>query len=140
MYVWNTALRTFTANTITARGRPVYLVDGMAATTPLAGNQLPDGGRIHLGGSDSGGIAGNVTLPAYTYVLEGDLTVPTGKTLTVQPGAIVDAMRFTRVYVRGTLNATGTAANRIIWRLLKGQTNAWDGIRFYGGSTWHGGV
>ncbi len=53
VYVWNTALRTFTGNTITSRGRPVYLLDGIASTTPLAGNQFPGGGRVHLGGGTS---------------------------------------------------------------------------------------
>jgi hypothetical protein len=95
----------------------------------------------------SGGplLAGNV------YVA-GQLFVPAGQTLTIQPGAIV---KFTgsRLIVDGTLDAQGTAGSPIVFTSVNddsmgGDTNAdggasaptpgnWDGIELRGGSTSH---
>ncbi|MFH1862589.1 MAG: T9SS type A sorting domain-containing protein [bacterium] len=79
--------------------------------------------QIHISGPQTG------TLSAATYIVDGDISVPVGQSLTIQPGAVFlfnGAFSFT---VNGYLFAIGTAADSI-----KFQTNTsipnWAGIEF----------
>lgn len=68
------------------------------------------------------------------YELGGDLTVPTGKTLTIQPGAILRGNAADRtVVVQGNLQAVGTAADHIVLSSVSEGSNNWDGISISGG-------
>ncbi|MDZ7262229.1 MAG: TonB-dependent receptor, partial [candidate division KSB1 bacterium] len=49
------------------------------------------------------------------YIVQGDITVPKGQTLTIEPGVIVKFAGYYRITVRGTLVANGTSSNRIIF-------------------------
>ena len=122
----------FTSNTLSSAGRALWLYDGIAATTPLADNYFPGGGHVHLGGYSA--LAASTTFPALSYVLENSFDVPAGVTLTVQPGAVLNARRFVTFTVHGGLIAQGTASARITWRLDPSETLAWYGLRFYGGA------
>ena len=61
-----------------------------------------------------------------TYVIQENITVAQGATLTIQPGTIVELSGGVAIYVSGTLNATGVTFN---WADGK---NQWTGISFYG--------
>ena len=118
----------FTSNTLSSAGRALWLYDGIAATTPLAGNHFPGGGHVHLGGYSA--LAASTTFPALSYVLENSFDVPAGVTLTVQPGAVLNARRYATFTVHGGLVATGTSTSGITWRLDPSETLAWYGLRF----------
>ena len=62
------------------------------------------------------------------YKITGDLTVPSGKTLTIQPGAIVkfDAGKRLTVSSGGTLIANGTADNKIVFTSIKDDSHGGD--------------
>lgn len=93
----------------------------------------------------SGALAGDTTWSG-TVTLSGDLTVPAGVTLTIQPGTVVTAAASdtlaagtdtsrVEIIVNGALIADGTEASPITF---KGSTpadpQAWSGITVVGGS------
>ncbi len=62
----------------------------------------------------SGNQSGTWTKAASPYILTGTVTVPTGQTLTLQPGVVVQFAYFNYdLTVNGTLTAVGTAADSI---------------------------
>lgn len=99
----------------------------------------------------SGSISDDTTGPllsGHTYVGSGHITVPTGKTLTIQPGAVIK-MSAGAFSVLGTLSAQGTAGQPIVFTSYRddsagGDTNGdgpssgskgdWRGLSFTWGS------
>jgi hypothetical protein len=67
------------------------------------------------------------------YYVVGEVTVPAGNTLTIEPGVDVLFDDDVRFYVEGTLEAIGTKSDSI--RFLKGEAGQWGSIRFIGGTT-----
>ena len=113
----------------------------LAALGVVAQAQVPISGNVSDG-------AGGPLLSGVVYHASGTLTVPTGTTLTIQPGAVI---KFTgsRLSVVGTLNALGTAVDPIVFTSLAddtagGDTNGdgpssgapgnWQGIHVSGGT------
>jgi len=80
------------------------------------------------------------------YVIEGDVTVPSGSTLTIQGGTDVefvngdmlasglDATR-TEMTINGSLNIAGTTANPVTFEMQQGQTGTWYGLVIGAGAT-----
>jgi hypothetical protein len=81
----------------------------------------------------SGNLSGN--LGPGTYLVVGDINVPSGQTLTVAPGTtfLHNGYWYWRIY--GTLNAVGTTADSIKWlRQNPVPENRWAGLRFLPGA------
>lgn len=87
----------------------------------------------------SGGpVAGTWDLAGSPYILQGDVTVPAGETLVVQPGVVVYAEQDTGLTVYGDLQAVGTADLPILFSGARGDLgggSGWTGIRFEGSAT-----
>lgn len=101
----------------------------------------------------SGTISSDTTWATTTaeYVVQGNLTINSGVTLTINPNVIVKFDAGLHFTVNGTLVATSTAGNEIFFTSIKddsvgGDTNGdvtatspaagnWDGINFNSGST-----
>ncbi len=78
----------------------------------------------------AGTVSGIWTKAASPYVVTGDIQIPRGKTLTVEPGVTVKFaghFRFTVGY-RGTLRAIGTEQDRILFT-ASDQKEGWYGVR-----------
>ncbi len=78
----------------------------------------------------SGNQSGLWTLANSPYNVIGDVTVPVGNNLTIEPGVQIRAMGNFRITVAGALFAIGTETDSI--RFLNGQTDPnalWKGIR-----------
>lgn len=80
---------------------------------------------------------GSTWFAGETYLLTGDATLEAGTTLTIQPGAIVQfAAGFgADLTIAGSLNATGTAANHILFTSDRDGSSTpargdWETIRF----------
>lgn len=86
---------------------------------------------VHLGATDvSGSQSGIWNLAGNPYNIIGDVTVPIGASLTIEPGVQVFAMGDFRIIAAGTLSAVGTEADSI--RFMSGQADPnarWKGIR-----------
>ncbi len=75
----------------------------------------------------TGEIAANATWKSgENYLVEGNLTIPEGKTLTIEPGAKVKLYDGAGIYAYGTLRAEGSTINPIIFE--KNSENRWYGI------------
>jgi hypothetical protein len=60
------------------------------------------------------------------YLVESDLTVPAGRTLTLTPGTIVKAKSDVRATVFGSLVAAGTVANPVVLTSFRDDTTGGD--------------
>ena len=78
------------------------------------------------------------TLPSDTWwcgdvVVTGNITVPTGTTLTIYPGSIITFANNASLIVNGTLNANGVPFSRITFTSISGATySSWGSIVFSG--------
>jgi hypothetical protein len=78
----------------------------------------------------SGNQFGTWTLAASPYNIVGDVTIPSGSTLSIEPGVHVLAMGNFRINAEGNILAIGTEADSI--RFMNGQADPnalWTGIR-----------
>ena len=80
----------------------------------------------------SGTLAANTTWAASAgpFVVNGNLNVPAGVTLTVEPGTTIYFAQGASVTVAGRLLAEGTESRRIRFTRQPGTANTWGGIRF----------
>lgn len=62
----------------------------------------------------SGNVSGNWT-SSNTYIVTGNITVPVGQTLTIEPNTEIKFDGYFSLIVNGTLNAVGTENNYIIF-------------------------
>ncbi len=60
-----------------------------------------------------GNVSGNWTLANSPYRIEGDIVVPSGQTLTIEPGVIVKFTGWYKILVNGKLAAVGTESDSI---------------------------
>jgi PKD repeat protein len=94
---------------------------------------------MHEGPYIMGDVFGTLGYDANTYILGGDITVPEGKKLIIEPGVKVTAQGHYRILVYGTLVADGTAEQPIIFtradtvgfHARNNLEGAWGGIRIY---------
>ncbi|UCC52731.1 MAG: hypothetical protein JSV68_01950, partial [Anaerolineaceae bacterium] len=77
-----------------------------------------------------GEVSGTWTLAGSPYLIDGDIIVPTGETLSIEPGVEVIFQSWYKLTVNGTLDAVGTEAEPILFTA----SNKWLGIRFVNAS------
>jgi PKD repeat protein len=80
-----------------------------------------------------GDVTGAWTLDGSPYRIEGDITVPAGQTLSIEPGVQVIFQSWYQFIVNGTLQADGTDTAPILFSAVDGSPG-WLGIRFIGAS------
>lgn len=111
----------------------------------IKGNKRIHNGRIDIGAIESqadliycGTIAENTTWDADTVKINCDVLIPSGVTLTIEKGTVVDFEGFYMINVQGRLLVKGTASKNVIFTVedtsyfsaydsLRG---AWNGIHF----------
>jgi parallel beta-helix repeat protein len=81
----------------------------------------------------SGSVSGTWGLSESPYWVEGDLSIASGSTLTIQPGVQVRFRGPYRLMVNGTLQAAGTGQDSILFTWDQPQSSyEWRGIRLVG--------
>ncbi|MBI5058516.1 carboxypeptidase regulatory-like domain-containing protein [candidate division KSB1 bacterium] len=95
---------------------PLY-AETLVPQTPLSGDVTWQGNGRH-------------------YVLEGDLNIPVGVSLTIEPGAFVRVDEPNRIVVSGALSATGTVDAYVSFTstFLAPSPYDWDGVIFLPGA------
>ncbi|HNX01151.1 MAG TPA: hypothetical protein PKK33_07280, partial [Candidatus Cloacimonadota bacterium] len=79
----------------------------------------------------SGNQSGTWSEENNPYILIGDVTVPAGQTLTVNPGVIVQSQGNYQIDVLGQLSAVGTESDSIHFGITADNTGAiWNGLKF----------
>ena len=80
----------------------------------------------------SGEVSGTWTKEKSPYILSGDVTIPAGKSLTMQPGVLIEVPNYsTDIVVYGTLVAQGSSTDSIY---IKGKAIPNNSISTHGGS------
>jgi len=78
----------------------------------------------------SGNQSGTWSADNNPYQIIGDITVPIGQILTIEPGVIVQAMGNFRINAEGSIQAIGTETDSIyFYNAQDPPTNLWKGIR-----------
>jgi parallel beta-helix repeat protein len=76
-----------------------------------------------------GNVSGTWDLPGSPYLVEGEIAVPFGETLTIDPGVEVIFQGHYKFIVNGFLEAVGTETDSILFTAANTITG-WHGIRF----------
>ncbi len=95
----------------------------------MLGFCLPRG----FAGVISGTISGSLSVADSPFFVDGDITVPSGMRLTIDPGvSLVMGGSGTRINIDGELKSLGTAENPVVFHgaVVGCDTLPWDGIRF----------
>jgi parallel beta-helix repeat protein len=98
-------------NKITSIGIVCLLVTGLLIGYINFGSEWAKG--TYVNGTVYDGSGGPWTLTGSPYIIIGDVNVPVGETLTIEPGIEVKFDGFFSIYIDGSLTAVGLAANRI---------------------------
>ncbi len=86
----------------------------------------------------AGNVSGNWDIDGSPYLIEGEITIPDGETLTIDPGILVEFQGHYKFNVQGRLLAIGTEQDSIYFTIndTTGFSNysipdgGWHGIRF----------
>ncbi len=81
-------------------------------------------------------IEGVLTRDGGPYLINGNVTIPAGKSLVIEEGTVIRVSNGASIQVQGTLETKGKAGNEVVFTGNK--TNAagsWAGIVFHSGST-----
>ncbi len=76
-----------------------------------------------------GDVNGIWELSGSPYNVEGEITIPSGDTLTIEPGVTVDFQGHYKFVVNGLLEAQGTEVDSILFTAAD-QDTGWHGLRF----------
>ncbi len=76
-----------------------------------------------------GDVSGTWTISGSPYNVTGDITIPNGETLIIEPGVIINFQGFYIFAVQGRLLAMGTQSDSIRFT-ASNTTEGWRGIRF----------
>jgi hypothetical protein len=79
---------------------------------------------------EGGAVSGTWTLDGSPYLIFGDIIVPMGETLIIEPGVQVIFQNQFRFFVEGTLLAEGTPDNPIVFT-AEPDIAGWGGLRFF---------
>jgi hypothetical protein len=77
----------------------------------------------------AGNVSGVWTISGSPYNIQGNIQIPNGATLTIEPGVVVEFYGMFKMNVQGRLLAIGTSADTILFT-ASNTSNGWRGIRF----------
>jgi parallel beta-helix repeat protein len=110
-----------------------------AARLPLVNinGLLAVDGTIAAGNYLAGQLPDTILVSNTTYNIVGSVTVPTGNTLTIQPGATLKFLSGTKLIINGSLNVLGESNQPVIFTTVKVSpaVSDWNGILINTGAT-----
>ena len=103
----------------------VRLIPAIVSVAILGVSSLPGLAQTNVSGDQSGVWAASGS----PFLVTGDVTVPSGQTLAIEPGVVVSFQGYHRLRVQGNLQAEGTSEAGIVFT-TDNPTVGWHGIRF----------
>jgi len=100
----------------------VIVLIAIAAATTVFGDTVVPGGTV----------SGTWSITGSPYLIQGDITIHAGSTLSIEPGVVVNFHGHYQIYVNGALEALGTAQDSIVFTAADTATG-WQGIRIDAG-------
>ena len=84
----------------------------------------------------AGDVSGTWTLSSSPYLIEGDITVPAGQSLIIEPGVLVEFQNWYRLIINGDVQAVGTSSQQIVFTATPPGPGepAWPGIDIMDGT------
>lgn len=76
----------------------------------------------------AGNVSGSWTTAGSPYIVQGNITIPTGSSLTINPGVIVKFYTNCKMTVSGVLNTNGTSTSNV--KMQPYSLGNWAGIAF----------
>lgn len=78
-----------------------------------------------------GELTGNLGLEKSPYIIAGDIIIPNGELLTIEPGVRIEFDGYYKIDVQGAIQANGTIDNPIvITTTLAQKSDGWNGLHF----------
>ncbi|AKJ02076.1 Putative immunogloblin [Archangium gephyra] len=142
----------FSANPLfvsTSTASPNFRLTSLSPARKAASDKISDLGALPYAGDVSPVLAGSIhenTTLSGAYTLSGDLTIPTGVTVTVAPGttftvATSDVLQsgldtgLVELIARGSLQVLGTDSSPVTFKAATAGSGRWRGIRVEAGTT-----
>lgn len=104
---------------------PLFIKDNW----PTLSNVVFNNNTLNLPYVQSVSLSGSATITRATALFANNITIPTGSTLIIEPGATLNLAKYSTIDVKGSLQAVGTASEPITIQAL-GSGNNWGNISF----------
>jgi len=98
----------------------VFIFSGLLYNVDLSAQTILDGGNI----------SGNLNRTDSPYIVTGNLIVPNGELLSIEPGVSIQFQGHYKIFCNGTIYAIGSEDNKITFEASEDNSIGWLGFKY----------